>query len=341
MASLNQLREVPIIDIGDLRKSSAGMQKVANEIGAACRDCGFFYVVNHGVDFGLQERMDALSREFFSLDLNTKMQISMEKGGQAWRGFFPLGGELTSGMPDVKEGIYFGQELAASHSKVKSKIPLHGPNLFPAAPTELRPVVLQYMRDVTDLGHILMRGLALSVGLPAEYFHRHLTYDPLILFRIFHYPPPSVADLKKNLWGVGEHTDYGVLTILKQDECGGLQVKSNGGWVEAPPVPNSFICNIGDMLEKMTSGFYRSTPHRVENISGKMRLSFPLFFDPNFDAKVEAIPLPKGMAVLKGHEERWDKANVHEFDGTYGEYLLKKVGKVFPDLHRKVLPKKN
>ncbi len=128
---------------------------------------------------------------------------------------------------------------------------------------------------------------------------------------------------------------YGILTILKQDDSGGLQVKSKSGWIAAPPVPGSFVCNIGDMPDKMTGGLYRSTPHRVQNLSGCDRLSFPFFFDPNFNVEVKPIKL--SGVVNDDHKERWDGASVHAFRGTYGDYLLSKVSKVFPELRRSVL----
>jgi isopenicillin N synthase-like dioxygenase len=155
----------------------------------------------------------------------------------------------------------------------------------------------------------------------------------LTLFRIFNYPPDLLNSEQR--WGVGEHTDYGLLTILKQDNSGGLQVKSKSGWIDAPPISGSFVCNIGDMLELMTGGLYKSTPHRVKNISNRNRLSFPFFFDPNFDVEVKPIKL--GSVVNNDYEERWDKANVHDFHGTYGDYVLSKVSKVFPELRRVVL----
>lgn len=103
---------------------------------------------------------------------------------------------------------------------------------------------------MTQLGHTLMTGIALSLGLDESYFVDRYTFDPLTLFRIFNYPPHPIN--KPENWGVGEHTDYGVLTILKQDHSGGLQVKSQSNWIDAPPVPGSFVCNIGDMLDRMT-----------------------------------------------------------------------------------------
>jgi isopenicillin N synthase-like dioxygenase len=138
-------------------------------------------------------------------------------------------------------------------------------------------------------------------------------------------------------WGVGEHTDYGLLTILRQDDTGGLQVKSRSRWIDAPPIPGSFLCNIGDMLERLTRGIYRSTPHRVLNTSQRDRLSFPFFFDPNFNARMSPIEGLVNDALTDDSGERWDRASVHGFSGTYGEYLLNKVAKVFPELRNEVL----
>lgn len=283
MAAQSNLKnwEIPIIDINPLLASgsdrfaatrSSERTIVAKQIHQACRDTGFFYVVGHGVDEALQQRLEQLSRQFFAEDLETKLQIRMALGGRAWRGYFPVGGELTSGKPDLKEGIYFGAELDETHLSVQQGVPMHGANLFPSI-SQFRETVLEYLAVMTQLGHTLMAGIALSLGLEDSYFRDRYTADPLILFRIFNYPPD--ANSQAQSWGVGEHTDYGLLTILKQDDSGGLQVKSKSGWIDAPPVANSFVCNIGDMLDRLTGGLYRSTPHRVRNASGRDRLSFP------------------------------------------------------------------
>jgi isopenicillin N synthase-like dioxygenase len=264
------------------------------------------------------------------------MEIAMEHGGRAWRGYFPVGAELTSGKADVKEGIYFGAELPADHPRVKDGTPLHGANLFPRTVPELRTAVLGYMDAMTRVGHAVMEGIALSLGLAASYFSDHYTREPLTLFRIFNYPGDPTARAEEPRWGVGEHTDYGLLTILKQDDTGGLEVKSGLGWIPAPPIPGAFLCNIGDMLDRMTAGQYKSTPHRVQNVARRDRLSFPFFFDPNFDASIAPIVTPDATLVSGDRAGRWDGASVHEFEGTYGDYLLAKVSKVFPQLRRKV-----
>lgn len=324
---------VPVIDIAPLLAGEATKRQVTARIDAACRQSGFFYVVGHGVDVDLQRELQTLAREFFARPTGEKMQIEMSRGGKAWRGYFRVGDELTSGLPDQKEGLYFGYELPADHPLVQTGTPLHGPNLFPAVPAALREAVLEYMAALTQLGQQLMGGIAMGLGLPESYFVEHGMRDPLTLFRIFNYPPPPSPDL----WGVGEHTDYGLLTILLQDEVRGLEVKSKSGWVPAPPLAGSFVCNIGDMLDRMTRGVYRSTPHRVRNVSGRDRMSFPFFFDPNFFADVRAIDLPSGETAPDDRGSRWDQSSVHVFQGTYGDYLLGKVGKVFPGLKAKVL----
>lgn len=295
---------LPVVDIGPLVTGEGHQDAVAAAIDAACEAHGFFYVVGHGVDPALQARLDRLARQFFAQPDEVKASIAMARAGRAWRGWFPVGGELTSGRPDRKEGIYFGAELPPDHPRVAAGVPLHGANLFPATPADLGPTVLAYLDALTDVGHALARGLALALGHDAGWFDRHLTADPLILFRIFHYPPDPAPDE----WGVGEHTDYGLLTLLLQDDRGGLEVRGPDGWIDAPPVPGSFVCNLGDMLERMTGGRYRSTPHRVRNTSGVSRLSFPFFFDPGWEAVID------------------------DDGGTYGDYVLSKVSRVFPDL---------
>jgi isopenicillin N synthase-like dioxygenase len=194
---------IPLIDVSELILGSKGRHAVAAEMGRACRECGFFYIAGHGVDEALQRRLEALSRRFFSQDFKTRMEIRMSRGGRAWRVYFPLGGELTSGLPDQKEGLYFGAELPPDHPLVESGAPLHGPNLFPANIPQFRETVLDYMAAMTSLGHALMRGIALSLGLDESYFPDHYTGDPLTLFRIFNYPGNREADG----WGVGKHTD--------------------------------------------------------------------------------------------------------------------------------------
>ena len=317
---------VPTINVSPLVTGTGNNDAVADAIDRACRETGFFAITGHGIDPALRRRLDELAREFFALAEPEKREIEMARGGRAWRGWFPLGGELTSGIPDEKEGIYFGAELPPSAT------PLHGPNLFPVRPEALRATVLEYLDAMTGLGHALMRGLALALGLPDAWFAENLTGDPTILFRVFRYPPTRASG-----WGVREHTDYGLLTMLSQDVNGGLQVHARDGWIDVTPEESAFVCNIGDVLERMTGGRYRSTPHRVRNTSKNDRLSFPFFFDPAWDANIGRIPELHATLASDNARPRWDGANVNALSGTYGDYLVAKVSKVFPALRTDVL----
>jgi isopenicillin N synthase-like dioxygenase len=323
---------LPVVDIAgliDRSGSPTAAPAAAAAIDRACRTVGFFAVTGHGVRSDLQPQLEDAAHAFFRRSDAAKAEVEMARAGAAWRGWFPVGGELTSGVSDHKEGIYFGLEHAADHHRVASSTPLHGANQFPSEPSELRPLVLDWLAAMRPVADAVMRGIALGLGLTATWFEDRLTADPTILFRIFHYPPDDPAN--SGTWGVGEHTDYGLLTLLAQDHHGGLQVKGlDGNWIDVAPEPGILICNIGDMLERLTGGRYRSTPHRVRNVSGESRLSFPYFFDPSWDATVPTLPLGRDAADHVG--ERWDGADVLAWEGTYGDYLTAKVAKVFPDL---------
>jgi isopenicillin N synthase-like dioxygenase len=344
MTSARNAGTLPVIDVAPLAAQaaargapestaapSAAELEVAGQIRSACREHGFFYVTGHGVASGLMAELSAASAEFFALPDGDKREIAMERGGRAWRGYFPVGGELTSGQPDLKEGLYFGTELPDDDPRVREGLPLHGRNLFPRQVPRLRALVLDYLGALTATGQSVLAGIALSLGLEAGYFARGYTADPTVLFRVFSYPPSPPGFTG---WGVGEHTDYGLLTLLAQDDSGGLQVAGPDGWIDAPPLPGTFVCNIGDMLDRLTGGWYRSTPHRVRNLSGRTRLSLPFFLDPGFADEVP--PLPARAAEGDGGR-RWDGQDLRAFTGTYGDYLLGKVSKVFPQLREGVL----
>ena len=314
------------------------MARVAAALDRACCEFGFFYVTGHGVEPALSAQLMRLARKFFALPLEQKMAIAMAHGGRAWRGYFPVDGELTSGRPDRKEGIYFGTELGLDDARVRAGLPLHGMNLYPELPG-FSDGLLAYMDQVTAVGQLLLRGIAVGLGLAPEYFLERYTRDPTVLFRIFNYPP-CAASADENELGVGEHTDYGLLTLLRQDEVGGLEVWHRDRWLPAPPEPDSFVCNVGDMLERLTAGRYVSALHRVRNVSTQDRISMPLFLDPSFDAVLEPITVltPDPTATSKRRDaRRWDGTDLATVSGTYGDYLLGKVSKVFPQLRAKVL----
>ena len=162
----------------------------------------------------------------------------------------------------------------------------------------LSRAIFDYMAAVIALGHCVMQGIALSLHLPAEYFASRYTADPLVLFCIFQYPTRTVPAGLDVRHGVGEHTYYGLLTLLRQADVGGLQVPTRQGWIDALPVPESFVCNIGDMLDRMTGGLYRSTPNRVAlNHSGRHRLSFPCSSTPISMCASSLSAIPKSTTA--------------------------------------------
>jgi len=314
------------IDISPLfGDDKAARARAAAAIGEAAARDGFFYVTGHGLAADTACRLEAESRAFFALPEAEKAGIAMARAGAAWRGWFPLGGELTSGAADQKEGVYFGEELGAGDPRVRAGWLMHGANLWPAHPPGLRAAVETYIREVSRAAEALMQGVSLALGLGADHFARAYLARPTVLFRIFRYPPSAPGG-----WGVGEHTDYGLLTLMAQDHWGGLEVRTDAGWIDAPPIEGTLVCNIGDMLERLTGGRFVSAPHRVLNVSGQERLSFPLFYDPDFDAVMTPVG---GEAVMSDRRrERWDGIDPKAFTGRYGDYLQDKVGKVFPGL---------
>ncbi len=293
-------------------------------IDAACRAVGFFAVPLSAELAAQRDRLISLAAEFFALPEAEKSVVAMTHGGPAWRGWFPLGGELTSGKPDGKEGYYFGAELPPDPR------PMHGPNLWPARPAALAAAVLEWMAAMEALGQQLLSLMAQGLGLAPTFFRDGLTADPTPLFRIFRYPPQPEGDTAS--WGVGEHTDYGLLTLLATDGTPGLQVNSHGEWIDAPADAGLVICNLGDMLDRLTGGRYRSNPHRVRNHAGHDRYSLPFFLDPGWHASVEPIHFDDEWSPPHDAAARWDKANLRDISGTYGQWLGAKVAKVFPDL---------
>jgi isopenicillin N synthase-like dioxygenase len=327
VSSISPDRPLPAVPIVDLRDPRA-----ASEIDRACRERGFFALTGHGITADRREAVIAAARRFFALPTEAKEAVGLQTGGRAWRGWFPLGDELTSGVPDLKEGFYVGRE------RPPDPRPLHGPNRWPDAVPELRHAVADWMEAMEALGQQVLASMAEGLGLPRDWFRTTLTADPTILFRIFRYPPhPVEADTDGTRWGVAEHSDYGLLTLLAHDGTPGLEVRVGETWIPAPHDPDLVICNLGDMLDRLTGGRYRSTPHRVRNLARADRYSLPFFLDPSWDAVIAPIELDDGWVVPHDADARWDRADLRTVDGRYGDWLLAKVRNVFPALAAEVL----
>ncbi len=292
VAAKVSLEAIPVIDIAPLRHGpEAARMQTARAIGKACRDIGFFYVVNHGVPEALTARVYAEAKRFFAQPPEKKAEIAIEKSA-CHRGWFQIGGEnldpaRQKKSGDFKEGIKIGRDLGPEHPRVRAGTPLHGPNQWPDLPG-WRAVMQEYYDAMEALGRGLMQAFALALGMEATYFDGWLDV-PMTTLGPLHYPP-QIGHITEAQLGAGAHTDFGCLTILAQDDNGGLQVRNKDGvWIDAPPVPGSFVVNIGDMMERWTNGVFTSTLHRVVNVSGRERYSLPYFFDPDFAAPVSCL----------------------------------------------------
>ncbi len=275
--------EIPLIDISSLIDGS-DPQAVADQIGNVCENVGFFYVKNHGIDRDLVQRMYQMTQKFFDLPLEDKSTLDVANSGETLRGYIPLYGENVDpeNTRDVKEAFDFGL-----HEEQVS--PFFGPNQMPEDFPEFKEACEAYHSAMLALAQKLIGGIALSLGLPMDYFAKNQN-KPITIQRLLHYPPQQGQVYQEEI-GIGAHTDYGFLTILSQDMVGGLQVRNRAGeWVSAPPVEDAFIVNIGDLVQTLTNDRYISTLHRVINTSGVQRYSLPFFIDMDFDAVVEAVP---------------------------------------------------
>lgn len=295
MGQLDALRvsdkALPVIDVSGLASPDTDEHhRVGREIREACLDLGFMYIVGHGVSPDLRERVFEQAAVFFALPEDRKMAIDMAHS-PCNNGYESLRAQtLEAGAPpDLKEGYYIGEELAPDHPRVLAGGFNLGPNQWPDGLPEFRSVMNEYYDEMVSLGERLMHGLALSLNLEEDYFSDFCT-DPLTGLRLLHYPPQP-ANAHPDEKGCGAHTDFGGITMLMQDDNGGLQVMgADQQWIHAPPLPNSYIVNLGDMIARWTNDKYRSTLHRVVNVSGQERYSVPFFYSGRLDHEVSALP---------------------------------------------------
>jgi len=322
---------IPVIDVGLLRERDLqGSREAARQIGQACRDIGFFYVRNHGISDVVIADTFKFAEMFFSLPLEEKMKLSMERNSKCFRGYAPVLSELADGKRNSYELMEFSVEFDEHHPDVLAGKPMHGPNLWPDIPG-YRAAINRYIAELNGLGFDLMRGIAINLGLNQNFFEDAFNRRSFWQFRTTHYPEPDdvirmvadapqdgpVADIEVGDYSCGAHTDYGCLTILLANNPG-LQVRNRDGeWFDAPAIPGAYICNIGDMLQYWTGNLYVATLHRV--LTDQSRISLPFFFQPDY----ETIVQPFG-GVSEGRDKDFPPIQ-------YGPYAFEKYKGIYPN----------
>jgi isopenicillin N synthase-like dioxygenase len=286
MSGATSFTSVPIVDISGLRSlRRADRERVAAEIGKAAREVGFLYISGAGVDDVLFERLLAATKQFFALPLAEKMRsyIGLSK---CHRGYVPIGEEgLSQESPDLKEAFDTALDLPADDPDYLAGNPMLGPNVWPDIPG-FAETVSAYYHAVLEVGRQLLWAFAVALGEDPDTFSRHATKTPSQL-RLMHYPHNPTAEDSQ---GVGAHSDYECFTLLKPTAPGLEVLNGAGDWIDVPPLPATFVVNIGDMLEVWTNGEFIATTHRVRKVREE-RYSFPLFF--NVDYYTEVRPLPQ------------------------------------------------
>jgi isopenicillin N synthase-like dioxygenase len=308
MSGATSFTSVPVVDIAGLRSpEQTERERVASEIGRAAAEVGFLYISGAGVDEELFERMLAATKQFFALPLEEKMRYYIGLS-RCHRGYVPAGEEgLATGMPEMKEAFDTALDLPADDPDHLAGNPMLGPNTWPELPG-FAEAVTAYYEAVLDVGRRLLWAFAVALGENPDTFAKHATKTPSQL-RLIHYPhDPDAVDGE----GIGAHTDYECFTLLKPT-APGLEVMNGAGeWIDVPPVPGTFVVNIGDMLELWTNGTYIATSHRVRKVAEE-RYSFPLFF--NVDYHTEVKPLPQ-FASRGGQTRPTLRAGEHLFAQT-------------------------
>ncbi|GAB4160892.1 MAG: isopenicillin N synthase family oxygenase [Roseiflexaceae bacterium] len=295
MMTLTTYATLPVLDLARLEADPAERAAFLEEVQRTAYDLGFFYVVGHGIDQGLIDQVLQLSRRFFALPEEQKLAIEMVNSPH-FRGYNRKGMEYTRGQRDWREQVDFGAERVTlpRDAGLPPWSRIQGPNQWPAALPELREVILRYQAAASGLAIRLIETFAQALGQPADAFAQIYTPEPHHLMKIIRYPGRDATESDQ---GVGAHKDGGFVTVLLQERQQGLQVEHEGTWIEAPPIPGTFVINVGEVLEMASNGFLRANVHRVITPpAGTDRLSVAFFFGARLDSSVPLLDLPPALA---------------------------------------------
>ncbi|GGX10701.1 2-oxobutyrate oxidase [Streptomyces chryseus] len=281
---------LPVIDLSsadDPAKRSAFHRALHD----AAHDVGFFHLTGHGISDAETARLLALTKAFFALPEADRLAVS-NLNSPHFRGYTRIGHELTGGRSDWRDQLDIGAErdAIAVGPGDPAYLWLEGPNQWPAALPELRTAVLAWQERLAAVAHRLLRALLTAVGAPADFFDEAFADRPHLHTKLIRYPGSAPSGTGQ---GVGAHKDYGFLTLLLQDDVGGLQVRQGDGFLDVPPLPGAFVVNLGELLEIATEGYLSATDHRVVSPPGAVeRYSVPFFYNPRLDAVVDTVPGP-------------------------------------------------
>ena len=289
---------IPVIDAGPLRSGTlADAKQVAMEIRQAAQEVGFFYLCNHGISPEVIMQAYNASKSFFTKPMEWKNTVKINS---SHHGFLSIGEARMEKAKkvDLKESFIWGLELPDNHPSVNSKNPFLGRNQWPAEMPELKNRVYPFFEAGLQCGKDLMRAFAIGMGIPEESFTKKIN-EPIARGSIIYYPPQS-PDMGETQFGVAPHTDYGCLTLLWQDQVGGLDILNNDGeWVTAHPIEGTIVVNVGDLLMRWTNNAFKSTQHRVVNRKGMERYSMVVAWDPDYDTVVDpSLVCQNGEKVL-------------------------------------------
>lgn len=287
--------KLSILDLSDT--SNLDMVQAARQFSIATSECGFVYVRISSKHATIIEAVRRQQRRFFDLSPDSKVQIAIDKNN---RGYLAQGEALMAGAKraDQKEVFFWGRETAADDPDYLAGVPLCGPNQWPIDHSELRPAIEAYSAFIANTGDLLLRIIALSLGADPNFFAPFYERS-MLRGQLLRYPP---TDSDPEQFGVAPHSDFGCITLLLQ-ETNGLEVMfPDGSWVAAPPIENTLIINIGDLLERWSNNKLPSTKHRVRNTSTDPRYSIAMFYDPSPQAIVDPADLlseetPKFAAI--------------------------------------------
>ena len=303
---------VPVIDINKINSNSDKI-KISKQLYKASTDLGFIYIKNHNISDKLINDLRNDGLTFFRSSFDEKEKVKISKKHRGWLGF---GGAKMGdkAKPDLKESFIWGYQY--DDGTLPDNHQLRGLNKWPNFRPSLQKNAMNYFNQINELAKSLLTCFALGLNLREDFFIRNCT-APLSRASLVYYPNQP-KEMGNEQFGVSEHTDFGLLTILCQDSVGGLQIKGlDGEWFHAPPIEGTLIINVADLLSRWTAGIYKSTPHRVVNSSGKERLSIVLAFDPDPDTLIN----PAEIAGI-------DTNNIDD-PITCGDYLIWRFNKAF------------